>query len=57
MKKFIGLALIALVTLSALAGCAHDVSIIEPIVGTWQNDGIGVTALVFNNDDTVVETY
>lgn len=48
MKKFIGLALVALI---ALAGCAHDVNPFEPIVGTWKDTaGIVDTTLVFNND-------
>jgi hypothetical protein len=55
MKKFIGL-ILALVMI-ALAGCANDESLFDPIVGTWKSEGIGTTVLVLNNDKTVVETY
>ncbi|MFA6857557.1 MAG: hypothetical protein WCR31_10130 [Treponema sp.] len=41
----------------ALAGCASDESLFDPIVGTWKSGGIGTTVLVLNNDKTVLETY
>lgn len=55
MKKFIGLA-IALVAIIALAGCPRDVSIFEPIVGTWEHSGIVKTGIVYTNDAKVIRT-
>ncbi|HHU37314.1 MAG TPA: hypothetical protein GXZ47_08805 [Treponema sp.] len=56
MKKIIGIALIVMITLVAITGCPKDVSLTDPIVGTWEDEYLlGKTKLVFNNDDTTVE--
>ena len=55
MKRFIGLGL-ALVLMAVLGGCSQDSSILEPIVGTWDSTGVIGTRMVYNRDDSCVET-
>lgn len=60
MKKIISFALIAIISLVALAGCSQNSSEnpFEPIIGTWSVSTLGVvsTRLVFNSDGTTSET-
>lgn len=55
MKRFIGFGLVLAVVV-AFAGCSQDVSILEPVVGTWDSTGIVGTRMVFNRDDSCVQT-
>jgi hypothetical protein len=55
MKRFIGLGL-TLVLMAVLGGCSQDSSILDPVVGTWDSTGIIGTRMVYNRDDSCVET-
>lgn len=53
MKKLIVVTTLALLV---LAGC-NLVTALNPIVGTWKNDTLGIiTTYVFNDDETVTQT-
>jgi len=58
MRKLISLAIVAFVSVAVLVGCAQDVSVIQPIVGTWQNDKVlgSYTTIVLNNDASTTQT-
>jgi uncharacterized lipoprotein NlpE involved in copper resistance len=59
MKKIISFALIAIISLVALAGCSQNSSEnpLEPIIGTWSVTTLGIpTTLVFNSDGTTNST-
>ncbi len=59
MKRIAGLLLVCGIAATLfIGGCAQDVSLIEPIVGTWEAENlVGTTTAVFNRDATCVSTY